>query len=1679
MTTRRVLERGSSRRAVRAALAACVVGTMAAISVPVAIGVAAGAPASVTCTFDGKRAPAPLTGIVPGSTSIAISCHGTAGLSLASAMASPLAGIVIPPATTTGEGDVATLTPLTQSPAGTYKAKFAVPSSFTASDPNAVCPPSPGQFNAGLVGCAVAVINTSTLSPVAGQEAVLETTKQTKPPNPPTLASSATFVVPSEHITFADSTGACPPNPTAASQCWWGDALAASSTSTSPPTLRVTLDGKTVAGASATVSGPGTSGTGTYDNTTLVPQTLSGSLTLPSVLPDGVHILTVTQTNITPFEGNGKPQSPGSPLSASTKLIVGPYSGPVVAAVHPSSGVSAGGTVVTISGSSFTAASAVHFGAVAAKFTVDSSTAIVATSPKGVGTVDVTVTTPKGTSPTSDADRYSYRAPTAPVVTGVDPVAGTQVGGTLVAVTGSGFTGATAVHFRNAKAPSFKIVSDGELVATSPSGSGTVNVTVTTSLGTSRVTAADDYSYLPGPAAPPVVSAVSPDVGGNGTAVVVTGTGFTRASAVHFGPVAARSFTVNSDASLTAVAPAGSVTGNPIDVTVMTPAGTSAVTSGDEYTYQAAPVVSGVSPNGGSPLGGYEVTINGSGFTNASEVDFGTAAAPSFSVNDDSSITATVPPGVDTVNVTVIAPGGTSSTSSADRFAYGAPVVANVSSDVGSPLGGYRVTITGTGFTGTRRVDFGTVAATDVAVLSDTSLTVTVPAGTATVDVTVTTAAGTSATSPDDQFSYVATPSVTLISPDEGPLAGGDVVMISGASLTGATAVHFGATPATSLTLLSDTSLEATAPPGTGTVDVTVSVPGGTSAVSSADEYTYVAVPTVTTVNPGNGPASGGTSVDISGSGFSSATEVDFGPGNAASFTVNSDSSITATAPGLPAGGGPVDVTVISPGGTSATSVADVFTYLTPPTVTSVSPAAGPPTGGTQVLIAGSGFTHATTVSFGGVPGTGVSVVSTSLLLATSPAGSGSVDVTVTTASGVSVTSSADQFTYETAPTVSTVSPAIGPLGGNVTVTITGNNFSAASAVNFGAEASASVTVSSPTTITATAPSALSPGAVDVTVVTPSGTSATSSADEFTYVADPAITVVSPDSGPVSGGTVVNIVGTALNLASSVTFGGVPAVSFTVNSGTSITATAPSQITPAPFGATVQVTTPGGTAGNGTAADTFTYTPVVPTITSVSPNTNTSAGDSLVTVTGTGFTTDATVAFGSVLPTFGGVTVNSDTSLTVNSPAGAPGTVDLTVTTSGGTSPVTSADEFTYVNETPTLTISPDTNVNPGDTVTVTGSGFPTGNWNINNSGVVLVQASPLAAFVSGFSAIEDLDVNVLVEPTVDDSGNFTTTFTLAAPFASEGDPNAACPPLQNQVDKGLVGCAIAALSLNATTLLASLADAPVVFSGTQPDPPVLTVPSTVANAGRRLYFGGSGWWGSYPGGGATAKICGLGGKPTACDAVKGSGVVAPTTYSAVGGTLRGATLSGSIMLAPNLAGCTSCFLTVTQPNLTPIAGPVTASVALTILPPAPTVSGVSPDRGSTKGGTKVVLRGTGFSGTTMVDFGGVPASSFRVKSGTKIVAVAPKHAAGTVDVKVTAPGGTSATSAHDAFTYADTPAGTATVSAKGDTRRVVEVTTQTASESPARVVDLGTSGSTGIDLRSRVESVGWRRQGR
>jgi hypothetical protein len=1347
-----------------------------------------------------------------------------------------------------------------------------------------------------------------------------------------------------------------------------------------------------------------------------------------------------------------------SATSTSDQFTYSSASAPTVTAVTQNSGSTGGGATVVLSGTDFGGATDVSFGGTDARgFTVDSPTQITAVAPPHAsGTVNVTVTTYAGTSATGTANQFTYNAASAPAVTALTPAAGSTLGGDAVTLTGTNFSGASAVSFGGTDAPDFEVLDDNTIFVVSPAvtAAGTVDVTVTTPSGTSSAVSADHFAYS-APSAPAVtgLSATSGGTGG-GTTVVIAGSGFTAATQVTFGGTAVYDFNVDSDTQLTVLAPPHAA--GTWDVTVTTPAGTSALNTSDRFTYSAAsaPTVTALGTTSGSSAGGTGVTITGTDFTGAGAVSFGSTPALDFQVLSATTVFAVAPPqAAGTVDVRVTTPTGTSAVATADQFTYSAataPAVTGLSPSTGTTAGGTLVTITGTHFTGAGAVSFGTVAADDFQVLSDTTILAAAPHQAAgTVDITVTTPSGTSSAVTADHFVYSAAsaPAVTAVGPSSGGMAGGDVVTLLGSNFTGATGVSFGTAAALDFTVVSDSAIVAVAPyHAAGTVHVTVTTDAGTSSTGAADQYTYSYVsapaPAVTAVAPSSGTTAGGTTVVISGTNLTGATAVAFG-GTSATFTVNGDGQITATAPAGSAGS--VDITVTTPGGTSSTSSADQFTYVAVavPAVTALGTSTGSTAGGTSVTITGTNFSNVSAVSFGGVAAA-YTVASSSLITATAPAqATGTVDVTVTTASGTSATSSSDQFTYTaaSAPAVTSLGTTTGSTGGGTSVTITGTNLAGAYQVLFG-EAPAAFTVNSSTSITATAP-AQAAGTVDVTVSTYSGTSAPTSGDRFTYTAAsaPAVTGLSPSSGSTGGGTSVAITGTNFLGTTAVFFGTLAADSFTVNSDTSITAAAPAQ---AAGTVDVTVTTYSGTSAVATA-DHFTYTAAsAPAVTAVSPTGGSTAGGTSVTITGTDLLGASAVSFGTVAATF---TVNSSTLITATAPSQAAGTVDITVTTPSGTSATGSADHFTYTAASaPAVTaLSPSSGSTSGGTVvTLLGSNFTGASavsfgstaalWFTVNSDSSLTALAP--------AGTGTVDVTVTT-PSGTSSTGTADQFTYSAPSAptvtaldvSSGSTAGGTVVKitgSHFTEVGAVyfgGTAAADFTVNSDTQITALT--PAHEAGTWEVTVTAPAGTSAVGSANRFTFSAA----SAP---AVTGLSASSGSTAGGTAVTITG----TDFGGVSQVLFGLTpaagftpLSATSVLAVAPAGAAGT-VDVRVVTSAGTSAPVTADHFTYTAASAPTVTGVSPSSGSTAGGTVVTITGTNLGGVADVSFGSVAALSFTQLSATSLQATAPAQAAGTVDVRVTTAAGTSATATADHFTYsaASAPAVTGVTPSTGGT---------------------------------------------
>ncbi|MFC4777808.1 IPT/TIG domain-containing protein [Paenibacillus sp. GCM10023252] len=591
------------------------------------------------------------------------------------------------------------------------------------------------------------------------------------------------------------------------------------------------------------------------------------------------------------------------------------------------------------------------------------------------------------------------------------------------------------------------------------------------------------------------------------------------------------------------------------------------------------------------------------------------------------------------------------------------PEITSIVEAEGHPAGGETVVINGENFVNGAVVKFGANTAQNVQYNSSSQLTVTTPAGEqGTVNVTV--------TNPDNQkatsaFQYKADPIVTSISPNSGPLSGGNYVLIQGSYMMNGVQVKIGDKVAQKNFQPDSTYVRVFAPIGeaAGAVDVTINNPDGTSTTITGG-YTYEAPPktdpVITNISPNTGLTTGGSNSYINGSNFKSGMKVKIGDFEA-STTYISDSRLrviipTASIPGV------VDVTVLDLDNNSYV-LEDAFTYTEPvyptPTITSVSPSKGLTTGGENVYIDGSMFSSSTQVFFGNLEAQSVTYISSTRLRAKTPAATvGTVDVTVTNVNQSATLPSAYEYT-EPVPepvTILSLSVTTGTTSGGEQIYIDGINLRSGATVKFGASNATGITVISSERARVTVPANLSIGKVDVTWTNPNGQSSTlAEAYEYTGVV-PTITSLSVGSGPIAGGTTVYINGTNFVSGMTVTVNG---VSVPVNFISDVRLKIVTPASVATGSVPIVVTHTNGQS----ASFNFVYEapPLAPApvITSLSVTSGAAAGGNTMYINGSNIQRGAKVYFGSIE----GLNFYyvSDTRIRIKVPAGLAGPVIVTV----------------------------------------------------------------------------------------------------------------------------------------------------------------------------------------------------------------------------------------------------------------------------------------------------------------------------------------------------------------------------------------------------------------------------------
>jgi hypothetical protein len=492
-------------------------------------------------------------------------------------------------------------------------------------------------------------------------------------------------------------------------------------------------------------------------------------------------------------------------------------SAPVVTSFTPADG--AVGSTVTVTGTGFDGTSAVAVGgALVTSYSRKSDTSLTLVVPVTAPAGSIAVVNSMG-SGGSLAKFY-----VTPSVDSISPSSGSP--GTNVVLTGSGLSGLTKVMFGTRPATSFYVTSPNQATAVVPlaATTGPIVVSVPSSTGTATASSTT-FTYSDGGVTAPVVTAFSPAQAAVGSYVTLTGTGFNSVSNVTVGGVDSF-FNLINDTQINVQVPTAAVSGFIQAVSVLGNSSTATA-------FVVVPAVNAITPAQGHA--GTLVNLKGAGFVGATSVKFGNAVSSNFVVLDANNIQANVAAGSATGPVTVVSNGVTAVSAGSFTFLTdpsSAPVISSFLPT--AALTGAKVTLTGTGFTGTTAVTVGGASAA-FTIASDTELDVIVPSNASTGFIAVTNAKGVAGTG----SSFTVTPTITSVAPLQGRV--GTTVTLTGTGFSGLTTVNFGGGPLANFVIVDANHITTQVVAGSITGVVTVS--SSTSGVSCASADTFTVMP--------------------------------------------------------------------------------------------------------------------------------------------------------------------------------------------------------------------------------------------------------------------------------------------------------------------------------------------------------------------------------------------------------------------------------------------------------------------------------------------------------------------------------------------------------------------------------------------------------------------------------------------------------------------------------------------------------------------------------------------------------------------------------------------------------------------------------------------------------------------
>lgn len=809
--------------------------------------------------------------------------------------------------------------------------------------------------------------------------------------------------------------------------------------------------------------------------------------TFTQISPTQVE-MTVPATTVTGYK-NVKLVSAGNTITKTNGFRYIPS----ITSVNPS-GIPFNDTTtnIVISGTGYNTSNTwVKFGDVTPIVVSRTTTSVTVRLPSGItatGWKDVTVT--NNDSPLATSVTASGAIQLSPKITGFTPANGPVTGGTTVTISGAGFV----------SGPDFKVLMDNK----EASGATVVNSTTITATSPSVSTAGQKplkvingdgtwYEVSSGFAFKPVVLGITPSEGfvSGGLDVTISGLGFANgspATTVTIGNGSCTSVVVVNDKTITCKTPTSSSTGAK-DV-VVTVNGQSGTLPG---AFAYIPQITNINPKSGTASGGYTITITGTGFvtgtTNGSQVLIGTSPCTNPNTSSTTTITCTVPASNTTGprDVRVTNPDGTFYIYK-NGFTY-TPGITSVTQASTNALGGWDLTIVGAGFAPNTQVFFDNlnndVTASVKSREGNTKIVLTMPQGfpAGKHDLIV--------KNPDDDTSFTKSqaftlePTLTGVSPDNGPADGSQEVLITGAGFSSSSTVPTGNTEiwidnnssykCSEVTVISTTQLKCKPPKHanllSGTHSLVVKVTTQSTTYTGLASINYGYNPTIIRwlvggVEQNWGPVTGitstytiegwgwptsGIAVLIDGKPVKNLTRTGAGSGSTTPQT------LTCIPDSSPSGTGWKPVTAMVtisnvdyqtlyqvPSPLPSPPPKQIFRYDPSATSFLPSPFEGPATGGTLVTVEGSGFVGTKSVTFGGLPGVGMegtelTVTDTVIMVKTpGPFKSGPADVYINKSDGSFVKLSSP-FVYR--PVITNVSPAFGPADGSQVVTVTGAGF--------------------------------------------------------------------------------------------------------------------------------------------------------------------------------------------------------------------------------------------------------------------------------------------------------------------------------------------------------------------------------------------------------------------------------------------------------------------------------------------------------------------------------------------------------------------------------------------------------------------------------------------------------------